>query len=732
METTYTVCGICEQACGLKVSSENNQVVKIEPDKDNTFSWRDYCIKGAKSHLALRHPKRITKPMKRVGDRYVEASYEEAITDISSRFNAIIDQHGANALGSYTGNPNGFNFGSALFQTMLLDAIGTENRFWVGSVDQNALHVVSENMYGNPWVSLQADIDYCDYFLLIGTNPQISGMCWIGYAPDGWKRVLARKSAGAELVVVDPRTTECAAKASQHIAPLPESDWALVLAMIKIIFDESWDNIGQAQKLDGLASIKALAQSADVNALSRRCDIAPDTIYQLAKQFAKAPRAMAVGRTGISQGRNGVLGLWLVQILNLITNRIETEGGLYYSVGILDFLSAGDALFPKSNAHSRVRNNKNVAGSHSLAELPEEITTPGIGQIRALIMNSGNPVISGPDGDKLDAALAQLECFVVIDHFQRESHRHADWLIPGDHFLERTEINPLLQSLSPAPRAQMMRAAVPLTEGMRFEWEFLRDLCLAMNKPFAMGKSWLNPVVKASVKLSKWTGNKNHGLSPLWLSRALVHSGGMFKWKDIQNAEHGIGNVLTRPKFGTLFKQLTTENGKVHMAPEQFMATLSDRLKEAEDDRSGYPLQLIGRRRMKMMNSWSVETSMAGMKEQEMSGDTIEINRGDGQRFGVCDGDTVIVSSATASLTATVKLSEDVRCGVAVMEHGWGYRTFDPKTGEGTYNGGVNRNRLVSNTDVDPLSRVPRLNGTRVSIAASPRQSRQTEKQRVI
>ena len=134
----------------------------------------------------------------------------------------------------------------------------------------------------------------------------------------------------------------------------------------------------------------------------------------------------------------------------------------------------------------------------------------------------------------------------------------------------------------------------------------------------------------------------------------------------------------------------------------------------------------------RMMNSWSVETSMTGMKEQEMSGDTIEINRGDGQRFGVCDGDTVIVSSVTASLTATVKLSEDVRCGVAVMEHGWGYRTFDPKTGEGTYNGGVNRNRLVSNTDVDPLSRVPRLNGTRVSIAASPRQSRQTEKQRVI
>jgi formate dehydrogenase len=718
MKTSYTVCGICEQACGLKVSSENNQVLKIEPDKENAFSWRDYCIKGAKAHLALNHPKRITKPMKRVGDRYVESSYEEAISDIGSRFNAIIDKHGANAVGSYTGNPNGFNFGSALFQAMFLDAIGTESRFWVGSVDQNALHVVSENLYGNPWVSLQADIDYCDYFLLIGTNPQISGMCWIGYSPDGWKRVLARKDAGAELVVIDPRTTECASKASQHIAPLPETDWALVLAMIKIIFDNNWDN-APSQHLHGLATLKSHAQSADLNALSQLCDIPLDTIYRLAEKFAKAPRAMAIGRTGISQGRNGVLALWLVQALNLITNRVEQEGGVYYAVGVLDLLAAGDKLFPKSDAVSRVRGNKNVAGSHSLAELPDEITTPGEGQIRALIMNSGNPVVSGPDGDKLDAALSQLECFVVIDQFQRESHRHADWLIPGDHFLERSEINPLLQALSPAPRAQISRAAVELPEGMRYEWEFLRDLTISMNKPFVMGKQWLNPVVKASMKLANWTGNKSHGFSPMWLSRVLVKSGGMFKWKDIINAEHGLGSVDTRPQFGALFKKLSTANGKVNIAPEIFIQTLVERLKEKPADTSVYPLQLIGRRRMKMMNSWSVETSMSGMKEQEMSGGTIEINIADGEKLGIIDGQTVTVCSVTNQLQAKAKLSKDIRCGVAVMEHGWGYRTFDPKTGEGTYNGGVNRNILVSNTDLDPLSRVPRLNGTRVNVTSA-------------
>ena len=154
MKTCHTICGICEQGCGLTVTTDSNRVLKVEPDKNNPYSWRDYCIKGAKSHLSLRHPDRITTPMKRVGDRYVAASYEEAITNIAARFNRLIDQHGPNAIGSYTGNPNGFNFGSALFHTMLLDAIGTESRFWVGSVDQNALHVVSDAMYGNDWVSL--------------------------------------------------------------------------------------------------------------------------------------------------------------------------------------------------------------------------------------------------------------------------------------------------------------------------------------------------------------------------------------------------------------------------------------------------------------------------------------------------------------------------------------------------------------------------------------------------
>lgn len=723
MKTCHTVCGICEQGCGLTVTTDNNRVLKVEPDKDNPYSWRDYCIKGAKSHLSLRHPDRITTPMKRVGDRYVAASYDEAIADIATRFNRLIDEHGPNAIGSYTGNPNGFNFGSALFHTMLLDAIGTESRFWVGSVDQNALHVVSDAMYGNAWVSLQADIDHCDYFLLIGTNPQISTMCWIGYSPDGWKRVLARKAAGAELVVVDPRRTECAAKASRHIAPLPESDWALVLAMIKLILENGWRNPQHADLLEGLDTVRAIAATADLHQLSACCDVPLSEIETLARDFARAPSAMAIARTGVSQGRNGVLALWLVQVLNYITGRVETEGGLYYVSGILDLLDVGDTLFPHSDAISRVRGNKNVAGAHSLAELPEEITTPGPGQIRALIINSGNPVVSGPDGNKLDAALAQLDCLVVIDQFQRESHRHADWLIPGDHFLERTEINPLIQALSPSPRAQLSRAAVSPPTGMRYEWEFLRDLTLAMNKPLIPGKRWLNPLIAASKRLAVWSGKSQLTLNPMLMARMLIRDNPQLRWRDIVEAAHGIGDPAQRPEFGRLFGKLREQNRRVDLAPATFVDVLQQRLTESTARDPSQPFQLISRRRMKMMNSWSIETSMDGMHSREMTGSTVEINRQQGETLHLFDGQKVTLRSANGSIEAQLKLSDEVRSGVAVMEHGWGYRTFNPGRGSSRHHGGVNRNLLVSNADVDPLSRVPRLNGTPVSIepvAVSP------------
>ncbi|WP_264001503.1 molybdopterin-dependent oxidoreductase, partial [Mycolicibacterium gadium] len=119
------------------------------------------------------------------------------------------------------------------------------------------------------------------------------------------------------------------------------------------------------------------------------------------------------------------------------------------------------AAFAKPVDHrSRVQGRPMVAGHHGLDELPGEITTPGPGQIRVMVINAGNPVVSGPDGARLDAALGQLDLLVVIDFLQRESHRHAHWLLPAAHWLERDDLLALTSGLHDEPYVQYGRRAI--------------------------------------------------------------------------------------------------------------------------------------------------------------------------------------------------------------------------------------------------------------------------------
>ena len=150
-----------------------------------------------------------------------------------------------------------------------LDAVGTHNRYFVGSVDQNAMHVVAEAMYGSMLMAPVSDIDNCDYFLLVGTNPAVSAWNWLETVPGGWRRALARQKQGATIVVVDPLRTETAEKADVHLAVRPGQDWALLLAMVKVILDEGLEHRQDCTELaTGVGELRALVADADLDDLA--------------------------------------------------------------------------------------------------------------------------------------------------------------------------------------------------------------------------------------------------------------------------------------------------------------------------------------------------------------------------------------------------------------------------------------------------------------------------------
>ncbi|GFG51546.1 formate dehydrogenase [Mycolicibacterium agri] len=713
--TVYTFCRYCLASCGIEVTVDDNRVKKISPEKQNPHTWRDFCAKGRTANQLVEHPRRILNPMRRVGDAYVEATWDEAITDIAARMNALIDADGPDAIGIYYGNPSGFS-SNIIFMNGWLDAIGTHNRYFVGSVDQNAMHVVAEAMYGSMLMAPVSDIDNCDYFLLVGTNPAVSAWNWLETVPNGWRRALDRQRQGATIVVVDPVRTESAEHADAHLAVRPGQDWALLLAMMKVILDEGLEHRHDCAELaTGVDDLRRLVAAADLDDLASRCDVPRADIESVARDFAAARAAMVVTRTGVSLHLAGTVAEWLGHVLNVITGRMDRPGGRRYEPGYVDALRL--AAMTKANSHkSRVWGRDMVAGAHALSELPDEITTPGPGQIRAMVINCGNPVVSGPDGAKLDRALAQLDLLVAIDFVQRESHRHAHWLLPAVHWLERDDLLAFTSNMHDEPYVQFGAKAVDPPPGAQQEWRIFVDLALAMDKPL-FGAKGVNGFVKATRRIARLTGRPRLEFGPHWINRLLIATsrkvnGRRLKWRDIMAHPHGL--VLGPREFGHFKEALRTDDKKVHAAPPEFVEQARQLLAEPHPVApSDYPFQLANRRNRHSMNSWLNE--LPGLHPSGKKNEVV-INPADAATLGLGDGDRVRVFSAVGEIELPAVISEQPRRGVVIVDHGWGSRVFDPHGNKSPESFGANRNLLVDGGPIDPLSQTAALSSAYVGV----------------
>lgn len=711
MKTVHTTCQICLATCGIEVTvDDDNHIRRIAPDKQNPYNWRDFCGKGRTAHELVEHPQRILAPMKRVGDRYVEASWEEAIEDIASRLRQLMDHEGPDSIGVFWGTgagPTSTNVITAGF----MDAIGTRQRYWPGSVDQNALHVVAEHLYGSPLLMLVPDLDHSDCFLLIGMNPVASAFNWLYNAPNGWRRVLARRAQGADVIVVDPRRTRTAERADTHVAIRPGQDWAFLLAIVKIIFDNGWEHREDCDRLNGLERLRELLADCDLDDLSRRCDVPRDQLADVARRFAQARTAFCDAHTGVSQTATGTLGVWLATVLNIVTGRIDRPGGWRYERGYVPGIGLFEKLAPPIREPSRVRRLAPVVGHRAVAELADEITTPGRGQIRAMIIHGANPVNTGPGGQELDDALASLDLLVSIDLVQRESHRHAHWLIPGVHFLERDELIALLAQMQEQPFVQYSPRAVEPPPNLKPEWEFLIDVAVAMKAPL-FGKRGVNGFIKATRLLAKVTRRPGLAFSPHWVERLLVAIGRRLKWKDILAHPHGW--IYGEQEFGNVAGALRTPDKRIHVAPTEFVAETRRQLATpiAGPD-ADYPFLMTSARHQDSLSSHLNE--LPGLHRHQRFND-VEVNPTDAERLGVSTGDLVRVSSPLGSIELPARVTDAIRPGVVMVPFGWGSRIFDPTGRKAPESYGVNRNLLVTAGEVDPLSMTSPLNTQRVRL----------------
>jgi anaerobic selenocysteine-containing dehydrogenase len=442
----HRTCPLCEATCGLELTVRDGEVVRVRGDRENTFSRGFICPKGSAIQRLHTDPDRLRRPLVRHGDdpataTWEEVGWDEAFALVEERLRGIVERHGRDAVGIYLGNPSVHSLGAAVFNPVLVKALGTTNLFTASTVDQMPKHVSCGYMFGNPLLIPVPDIDRTDHLLVLGANPYESNgsLCT---APDFPGRLQAIRERGGTVVVVDPRRTKTAEHADEWVPIRPGTDAALLVGMVHVLFAEDRVDLGRLGPLtSGLHELRGAVAPFTPERVATATGIPADTVRRLAVELADAPTAAVYGRIGTHTVRFGTVAAWAVDVLNALTANLDEPGGAMFPLPA--HVPAGGKGrgrgFVVGRRHSRVRGHPEVRGELPVATMAEEITTPGEGQVRALITVAGNPALSTPQAERLDAALGQLELMVSVDPYRNETTRHAHVILPPPSALERSE-----------------------------------------------------------------------------------------------------------------------------------------------------------------------------------------------------------------------------------------------------------------------------------------------------
>lgn len=699
-ETThYRVCHICEAACGLEMRVKDEQVVSIKGDPQDPLSHGHICPKAVAINDIHEDPDRIRQPMKRVGDQWQETSWDEALDLVAEKLVAIGQQYGNNAVGGYFGNPSVHNWGMITHAPNLFKLLKTKSRYSATSVDQLPHQLICYWMYGHQVLVPVPDIDRTDFLLVLGGNPLASnGSLWT--VPGVRDRIKKLQKRGGELVVVDPRRSETAEIADEHLFIKPGTDAWLLFAMINVLVEENLVNTGRlTEHLEGLEEALAAVASLTPELAAVYTGISADAIRQLARRLAKAKKAVAYGRMGISVQEYGALCQWGVQLLNILTGNLDEEGGSMFSLPAVDLIMGPSSKPGHFNAwQTRVRGLPEFGGELPSSALAEEILSPGDGQIKALITAAGNPVLSTPNGGQLDKALESLEFMVAIDFYLNETTRHADVILPPTSPLEHDHYDMALMPFAVHNVAKYSPAIFPKPEGTLHDWEIFVEL--GKRVAALLGRDPLpafdpTQILDMGLQAGPYGPMQGHEVA--------------LNFAKVKANPHGVDLGGHESRFP---ERIFHQDKKIQCAPEPLLQDLA-RLQQQVAPADG--LLLIGRRHVRSNNSWmhNYPRLVKGKPRHQLF-----VHPSDAGSLNLKDGAKARISSRVGSVETEVLLTDEVMPGVVSLPHGWGHRRPGVKMAVAESQPGVSVNDLTDEQFLDALSGNAALNGVPVKVEA--------------
>jgi anaerobic selenocysteine-containing dehydrogenase len=692
----YRTCNLCEAMCGLKITYKEKKVISIVGDKKDPLSKGYICPKSQALKDLYEDSDRLKTPIKRVENGWEKISWIEAFEEVEHQIKKIQEKYGNDAVATYQGNPNVHNLGSMLYGGPFLKSLKTKQKYSATSADQLPHHIASLKMFGHQMLIPIPDIERTDYLLILGANPGASNGSLLT-APGFSQKIKNIQKRGGEVINIDPRYTETSKISSNHFFINPGKDALLLLSLLYVIFEQGIDEKTHlSSHLKGLEEIKEIIKKYPPQKTAAIIGIDSLEIQKIAKNFMNSKTAVCYGRMGVSTQEFGGICQWLINVINIVTNNMDKAGGAMFTEAAIDlvFMTGMQGKVGNFDRYrSRVHDLPEYSGELPVATLADEMIVEGEGQIKMLICTAGNPVLSTPNGKKLEKALEGLDFMVSIDIYLNETSKYANIILPSTNGLETLHYDLVFHQLAIRNTAKLSEVLFEKDENQKHDWQILNELT------------------------ERITGKKN----PLTPEMMLDN---MFKFSSYKAANLSVKKLKENPSgidLGALqpllTKRIFTQDKKINISPKFFIDDLKRLDKELfntnGEDKTNYPFALIGRRHLRNNNSW-MHNSKLLMKGKNRC--TVLMCPKDANNLSITNHQKIRITSNVGSIELPVEISDEMKEGVLSIPHGFGHNRQGTKIKLAEENAGESINDLTDDYNIDKLTGNVNFSGTRVKV----------------
>lgn len=641
----FTDCTLCYHSCGCKVTVRDGKAVKVEGQKSHPLNKGRLCPKGATALAGVYSPERLTSPLKRVGEQFVEISWDQALTEIAAKLNQLKADHGPEALGVFSGSLGVENLEMAGLTQRFKEAFGSPNFFSVESVCYRMRIRTRQITFGKyPVEELNSKL-----YILWGHNP---------HASDFPLRMAIEENLpkGAKLVVIDPRRIPLADRADTYLRIRPGTDGAMALAMIHVIVRENLVDREFVEKHTiGFEQLVEHVEPFTPEWAEEISWVPAEEIRQLARLFA-ATRGASIyqGTCTQDQTAGGVQNSRAFAVLQAITGNINIPGGWMtspsYQFGNVGLAVGGEPLGMDSYPlFIDLWGRKSPFGVVTM--VPESIPD----KIKAFYVVGGNPLVSMADSNAFRDAFRKLELLVVHDMRMTETAREAHYVLPACSHLEKWGVAYTYNVCHSLPYLMLRKKCIEPIGASWSEWkvftELARRLGLGEQFPWKSEEELVQfELAPSGLSFDMLLHEKPEGT--FYAEKEYAIPGGLFKTPS--------GKIEL---YSETMKQAGADPLPVYLEPHRSPRSADPALLER------YPLILSTGHRNFFYSHSQFRTVEALRKASPEP--VAEMGPETGKKYGLSHGDKVTIETNRGEVTMRLSLDERISEGCVFVPHGW-------------------------------------------------------------